>query len=404
MEEELPGEGSFIPRKWEEPLQFLIDQIVDLKLTFEEASRSLNTLGKDESAVRYAYLMLTATDRKLTDISVIVNFSHLQFVDLSGNYLTLEALQVLSQLPYLLYIRAERNRIESAGLNPMHFLQVLIFNKNSIRETGEICQPILETLELADNFIYTVQFDAERLENLKELVLSGNHLLDTSGTYPKNLEKLFMGKNKIIRINSDLVQLKKLKYLHLRDNNIRKLTGFSETLENLTYLNLRSNNINKVRQLRKLNCLPKLETLIVLDNPFYKRDMKRKEEEDAGEDKTTDYTDTTTEVTDKTEYYGEGGPPPAPPVDVLRVRILALLPNLKRLNKDFVTLDEQEVVESTRQSLLDEIFEEESSEDDTDVATTTSYTTDFTTETDFGEQVLEQEEQIDLKTVEFADM
>lgn len=58
-----------------------------------------------------------------------------------------------------------------------------------------------------------------------------------------------------------------MKILHLRDNNIRKLDGFSEALKDLWYLNLRKNNINKFRQFRKLRCLPKLDTIIVTDNP-----------------------------------------------------------------------------------------------------------------------------------------
>ncbi|XP_028141015.2 leucine-rich repeat-containing protein 23-like [Diabrotica virgifera virgifera] len=369
MEEEVPGEGIALFTQDVEPTpQFYVEQIVENKLCFEEASRCLTTLGKDESAVRFAYLMLSAIDKKLTDVSVIVNFSHLQFVDVSGNYLTTEALQVLTQLPFLIYIRASNNKVESACFSTMHYLQVLILNKNFVRETGDISQPILETLELADNYIYTVQFDPDRLENLKELVLSSNHLLDTTGIYPKNLERLFMGKNKISRINTDLTLLKYLKYLHLRDNNIRKLSGFTEVLENLSYLNLRGNKINKLRQLRKLKCLPKLETLIVLDNPFYRKDR-------VGSEYRGEITATLTDLTVRTEMDEATA---RPQVDTIRVRILAILPNLIRLNKDFVSLEETEVVESTRQSLLDEIYGEESSEDDTDIASTTDYTTDFT--------------------------
>lgn len=61
--------------------------------------------------------------------------------------------------------------------------------------------------------------------------------------------------------------LTNLKILHLRDNGVRKLDGFSEDLKDLWYLNLRKNNINKFRQFRKLRCLPKLDTLIIIDNP-----------------------------------------------------------------------------------------------------------------------------------------
>nr|CAI5852003.1 unnamed protein product [Callosobruchus analis] len=63
--------------------------------------------------------------------------------------------------------------------------------------------------------------------------------------------------------------LPNLTVLNLRENNIRKLSGFSEHLVNLVYLNVRGNKITKVRQFRKLAVLPKLDTLILLDNPLY---------------------------------------------------------------------------------------------------------------------------------------
>lgn len=61
--------------------------------------------------------------------------------------------------------------------------------------------------------------------------------------------------------------LAKLRVLHLRDNQIRKLDGFSSKLTSLSYLNLRNNKIAKFKQFTKLSCLPKLDTLIVLQNP-----------------------------------------------------------------------------------------------------------------------------------------
>ncbi|GJQ73355.1 hypothetical protein Trydic_g14713, partial [Trypoxylus dichotomus] len=125
-EEEIPGGISTHGKLFGEDRldKFDIpDTVLERILTFEEASKCLNTLGKDESAVRYAYLMISPIDRKLTDISMILNFKHLLFIDVSGNILTLDRLQVLSEMPYVLYIRAQRNMIESAGLNPMPYLQ-----------------------------------------------------------------------------------------------------------------------------------------------------------------------------------------------------------------------------------------------------------------------------------------
>lgn len=66
---------------------------------------------------------------------MILNFKHLLFIDVSGNFLTLDGLQVLSEMPYVLYIKAQRNMIESAALNPMPYLQVKILDNPTICHT-----------------------------------------------------------------------------------------------------------------------------------------------------------------------------------------------------------------------------------------------------------------------------
>lgn len=56
---------------------------------------------------------------------MILNFKHVLFVDISGNFLNLEAVDVLADMPFLVYLKAERNVIESAALRPIPFLQVI---------------------------------------------------------------------------------------------------------------------------------------------------------------------------------------------------------------------------------------------------------------------------------------
>ncbi|GJQ82128.1 hypothetical protein Trydic_g11891 [Trypoxylus dichotomus] len=190
--------------------------------------------------------------------------------------------------------------------------------------------------------------------------MRGNQMFDVSGTFPLGVENLYLAENKISRINEhDLGKLTNLKILHLRDNQIRKLNGFASTLVNLKYLNLRQNRINKVRQFRKLQSLPSLETLIVLQNPMSGGDVK---EEPAAEDEEDDI--------DEEERFDE----------MIRVPILVLLPHLKRINKHPVLLEEREEAEETREEKYEEIMNEESSEDEQDAPTTTEFTTDYTTE------------------------
>ncbi|ENN75360.1 hypothetical protein HUJ04_006579 [Dendroctonus ponderosae] len=356
--------------------------IVEKKLTFEEASKCLNTLGKDESGIRYAYLMITATDKKLTDISIILNFKHVLFLDLSGNYLNLEALQVLAKMPFLLMLNANRNRVESGALDTMPYLQTLCLNINKIEETYDISQPMLETLELEFNQIFTAQFDNEKLPHLLELDLKGNHLIDLSGLYPESLERLFVAQNKITRLNDlALSKLTNLTTLHLRDNKIRKLNGFSEFLTKLSYLNLRNNNITKVRQFRKLACLPSLEILVYTGNPVDGKRQKGLEMqgEEPGEN----------EVEDEEEIFGEDQPEKKPELDPIRLGVLVLLPNLKKINKDLVNFQEKEEVFLTKSNRLDKIMSEMSSDEETEPPTTT-----YTSETAGSESEAETDQDI----------
>ncbi|XP_071057282.1 leucine-rich repeat-containing protein 23-like isoform X1 [Onthophagus taurus] len=360
--EEKPPEEGF-PLGSKVPI-VTAEVIIDKNLTFDEASRCLNTLGKDESGVRYAYLMLSAFDQKLTNIEVILNFKHLLFVDVSGNYLNTDSLQVLSQMPFVIYIKAQRNRIESACLNPMPYLQVLILSRNRITETCDINQPMLQCLDLNYNLIFTPQFDKERLECIKQIEMRGNSMFDLSGTFPDNLENLYLAENHItIFIENDMAKLTNLKILHLRDNQIRKLNGFTRDMVNLTYLNLRKNQINKIRQFRKLACLPALETLIYSENPVageLKPPGGGGEDDEGGE-----------------EVEGEGGAVEDP----TRVPVLVLLPNLKRINKLPVGFEEKEEAFETKDKKYEEIMNEESSEDEVEPPTTTDFTTDYNTTT-----------------------
>ncbi|XP_031330723.1 leucine-rich repeat-containing protein 23-like [Photinus pyralis] len=130
-----------------------------------------------------------------------------------------------------------------------------------------------------DNQIYLSQFESDRLEQLKQLELRGNFLTDLSGSYPASLEALYLAENRIKELTLSSADFRRLAVLHLRENYVRKLDGLGRAdLPSLRYLNLRKNKITKFRQFRKLARLPKLETLIVLGNPFYG------EEEKPGED------------------------------------------------------------------------------------------------------------------------
>ncbi|KOC66130.1 Leucine-rich repeat-containing protein 23 [Habropoda laboriosa] len=283
-------------------------------LTHSEAGECLHMLGKCESGLGYAYLCLNASNKGLTDIRVIPMFKYVLYVDVSGNRLTTEALRYLTSMKYLLMIRADRNHVTSGELEPMPYLQVLTLNKNKLTSTSGISHKQLECLELNHNNIEEVTLNPYDLENLKHFELRGNILTTTNGIFFPRLTRLFLAENQIEKLEG-LEILVNLTTLHLRSNKLSNLTGFDSRCVKLNYLNLRNNEIIKLSELEKLSCLPALETLVILENPTV---PDREAEEEVA----------------------------------YRHIVLAMLPNLTRIDKDPVLFDEKREAKEFRRQML----------------------------------------------------
>ncbi|PBC32759.1 Leucine-rich repeat-containing protein [Apis cerana cerana] len=283
-------------------------------LTQTEAGECLHTLGKCESGLGYAYLGLNASNRDLTDIRIIPMFKYVLYVNVSGNRLNNEALRVLSSMKYLLMLQADKNQVESAELDPMPYLQVLTLNNNKLNSTSGISHKFLECLELNHNNIEEITLNPYDLENLKTLEIGGNFLTTTNGIFFPGLIRLYLGENQIERLEG-LEILVNLKILHLRSNKISNLSGFDARCAKLNYLNLRNNEIAKISELEKLSCLPALETLVVMENPAI---GEREMEEEAA----------------------------------YRQIVLAMLPNLTRIDKDAVLYDEKKEAKEFRRQMF----------------------------------------------------
>ncbi|KAJ9577495.1 hypothetical protein L9F63_005868 [Diploptera punctata] len=286
------------------------------------AAKCLTMLGKTGNAIEYAYLKIEATNMDLNDISVITSFKYVEFVDVSGNHLSTENLHCLTRLRNLLMLKADGNIITSLDLPPMSFLQVLILSNNEIRNTAGLKEPILESLNLNYNLITQVEdMEPDQFQHLRHLELRGNALTATSGISFVNLHSLYLADNLISRLEG-LDVLENLLRLHLRDNRLVKLNGFSNNMKHLKYLNVRNNLIEDMMEVKKLNVLPALETLVLLENTF-----TRETEED------------------------------------YRVEVLVHLPKLRRIDKDPVQQDEIEEAEE-RRAEREEIAGEEGEEEE----------------------------------------
>ena len=193
-------------------------------------------------------------------------------------------------------------------------LQVLSLNKNKLTSTSGISHKLLECLELNHNNIEEVTLNPYELENLKILELRGNMLTTTNGIFFPGLLRLYLAENQIEKLEG-LEVLVNLKILHLRSNKIASLDGFDYRCAKLRYLNLRNNEITRLSELEKLSCLPALDTLIILENPAIG--------ESEGEEEAA-----------------------------YRHIVLAMLPNLTRLDKDPLLFEEKRVAKEFRQQMI----------------------------------------------------
>ncbi|XP_032535866.1 leucine-rich repeat-containing protein 23 [Chiroxiphia lanceolata] len=278
-------------------------------LTEEVLKEGLSLLSKTGNGLAHTYVKFEAKGKSLTDISLLKSFIHLRYVDLSEN--KLQDLSPLSSLIELLWLKVDGNLLTSACMQELSYLQVISFDRNRIKDMEGITHPRLATLSLKENKIQTMLgLSKDQLFSLEVLELRGNKLKTTAGLSLPKLKKLYLAQTNI-RSLEGLEGLEQLETLHLRDNKLEILDGFSSSMKCLQYLNLRNNGISSFQEVEKLQVLPTLQALVLLDNP----------------------------CADEPSY---------------RLEVLALLPHLQRLDKEVVEQDEREEAMKIRQTRQEE--------------------------------------------------
>ena len=97
--------------------------------------------------------------RALTDILILNSFIHLQFIDISKN--NLRDISPLNALTHLLVLKADYNKLPSAQLDELPYLQVASFNYNRIKSTEGLNHPQLEHLSLNCKWYTVMLLDGE---------------------------------------------------------------------------------------------------------------------------------------------------------------------------------------------------------------------------------------------------
>ncbi|XP_058299507.1 leucine-rich repeat-containing protein 23 isoform X5 [Hylobates moloch] len=224
--EDYRKEGEEFPEEW-----------LPTPLTEDMMKEGLSLLCKTGNGLAHAYVKLEVKERDLTDIYLLRSYIHLRYVDISENHLT--DLSPLNYLTHLLWLKADGNRLRSAQLNELPYLQIASFAYNQITDTEGISHPRLETLNLKGNSIHMVTgLDPQKLISLHTVELRGNQLESTLGINLPKLKNLYLAQNRLKKVEG-LEDLSNLTTLHLRDNQIDTLSGFSREMKSLQYLNLR---------------------------------------------------------------------------------------------------------------------------------------------------------------------
>uniref|UniRef100_A0A8C6BUI0 Leucine rich repeat containing 23 n=1 Tax=Monodon monoceros TaxID=40151 RepID=A0A8C6BUI0_MONMO len=160
-------------------------------LTEDVMKEGLSVLCKTGNGLAHAYVKLEVKDRDLTDIHLLRSYIHLRYVDVSKNHLT--DLSPLNYLTHLLWLKADGNRLRSARLNELPYLQIASFAYNQITDTEGISHPRLASLDLKGNHIHMVTgLDPQKLISLHTLELRGNQLNSTLGINLPKLKNLFL--------------------------------------------------------------------------------------------------------------------------------------------------------------------------------------------------------------------
>ncbi|MEQ2240369.1 hypothetical protein ILYODFUR_014166 [Ilyodon furcidens] len=289
-----------------------IDKIQVSPLTKDTISEGLSLLCRTGTKLEHAFVKLDLKDKALADIAAISSYIHIRFLDLSNNHIT--DLSPLATLNHLLWLKVDRNAVVSFKGQPfaeLNFLQWLSVAVNQLTDLDGLVGPALETLILTGNGIQKINgLQSDYFANLVALELRGNQLDTTDGIYLPNLRRLYLAQNFIKHLEG-LEKLERLTTLHLRDNKLETLDGLSPNMKSLQYLNVRGNAVTDENALQSLALVSKtLRVLVISENPL-----------------------------EETDY---------------RPSVLMLLPQLERIDKDAVTLEERTEALRTLRELKEE--------------------------------------------------
>ncbi|KAJ3612707.1 hypothetical protein NHX12_018965, partial [Muraenolepis orangiensis] len=225
-------------------------------------------------------LTMPACSIRMVDLTPTDLFLNLQSLNLENN--NLASFSGLVDLPNIKVLCLNHNHIESILPTKSQAHQTnrqLLHNKVKSSgygrpwpAKGSSLEPLmgsLEVLHLSHNGISNMaNLQLSRLTNLKALFLQGNDISQVEGLEGlTRLRELVLDCNRIKGLGAhSLAAQSELLELHLTENRVRNLSHL-EPLVALRRLFLTANKLQDISELEKLEALPSLIELSVVDNP-----------------------------------------------------------------------------------------------------------------------------------------
>lgn len=192
---------------------------------------------------------LSVAARKLTLMEEL-NLANNKFSMLPNNF---------SQLANLSYVNLANNHLKVfPNVDGLQHLRMLILSDNLLTLVPGLNLPVLEVCELANNAIDTIS-DQLKLPKLKRMIFQNNNLLSVPEaiSFPLLLSLDLSSQHQLSTIPKSLLGAQNLQSLYLDRNQISNLPTDITSLTNLTYLNLSYNPLSEfvIQQILKLTNL-----------------------------------------------------------------------------------------------------------------------------------------------------
>nr|XP_046235380.1 leucine-rich repeat and guanylate kinase domain-containing protein isoform X3 [Scatophagus argus] len=233
-------------------------------LTAEMVSTCVSKLGHFGTGLQHFYHHLSLPRRKLTDISVLCSYIHLQKLEVPHN--KIKDLSCVSHMPYLVILDASHNEISSFfGFEPSKSLKEVNLSHNRMTKMKDLsAYSSLRKLDLGHNSFREIS-GLEQCFQLIHLNLAHNKILKISSLDNLPLVHLCLRGNQLKRIEG-LENLKSLQVLDLSLNRINSLSGL-QNLHLLGSINLEKNLISEIQECKHVHDLFLLRDLNLLGNP-----------------------------------------------------------------------------------------------------------------------------------------